>query len=1295
MKKSVALNLRNLPLGSTSDDSDAFMLSDEAGDDFSDDTDNPRPFTGTISQQLSLFKMQNFEETKSCHLPQITDEEYNISNMNTPFLPRNDAPSIPVECTFLMIAGSNRFPRLLSDYHNLHPAIYMWRDVRNVLETEFTNYAQTYVKEHYTAIRTRLRFFNQVDPTVEKLNNVITLRRDIPNGRILYHYIGYGFPVMQDSTIPCIDKKTGNYVNYPLKTLFESIKPPSLFIFDCSNASSAIIALEKAAYSKEIASSEGNHVKEQFMTRSIDWNDWFCLCATDIGEQLPSDPHLPNDFLTACIFTPVKLAVVCHTLQFYRTSIVTNNFPLDRVDDPLFNPDSPISVSLEQTLSAIIDAIAVESLPAEMYRKLFRKDPMISLLFKRFVLAQYLLRSYQVHPVSRPNLPDLSIHPLWQHWKMIIDIAITSTTCQFSSIYNNLFIRSMNSVVGFLKRNQESEISPSLITLLFYFPKDSELLPKVYSTLAQYAASSEDARGILSKSAVFSSLFSALVSNDLNNDVLHNLCYLIVSLLQNSPRFVHEISKFDLGNFPNRLFDQNLPSQTKSLIAVIISTFVSINESARSIAVSKPFLTNIKTQLETSDPLLSLWLILIIRRMFDSYGYEYDVLYNSAIHTQIATFVHHNSHEVRAAALATLCCMLQQNEDNVNQQLFCLVFFTAFDPSYLVRYNFVLFLGRFLTFYRSLCNMPSLPKGSFRHQSFSSLTNQLFLNEGQFEYKPFSFNVLSSLASTGVSIDKLVSIGIYLSDLLVEDPHPSVRSAAREIRSFVTPRGSDDNVCFTQASNFSANNSPNGNSSISKMSMGMGMNSGLNSGLNNKMSSGFNSGMNSGLSTTKGLTKSISPTNNLSSLKGGNLTAMANNDNDNNLNKNTNNVPNLSPVHKMTISKSNMTSVDSFRDLKSASISSLTSNASSASGISQAMTSPLPESGGDAMYKVCINQIVNSGIWCVKDNEIPQISPISLPQPSLAINTTTKLSFRSRLKVEWGLPTHLAYHETSLSFAVATSDGVVAFVDERNGRSTTTAFDSRITSLSVNDWGLEPMILVGTDDGCISIWDPKQHTPRVTYRADWPGKSVPLPLVLSIVPGSNQIVSSRGNCGIVRLWDIEYQKLVAEYTAGANQAVTAITMNPLPNSNECVAGFQNGLIVELDLRFSEDRRLQNVAAPRANEEIVKIVGNVGKQTSFIAATRKGSCIKWINLEDYTVMSLGESAPIVDFDAHLHSPLMVFSPMNSPPIMTDFNGNVIHSLKSVGNGAVCAFHPVLPVIAFGTHGGEIIECELTG
>ena len=189
MRKSKAVNL-NLIKENTSDDVD-YCDDPNLPGDFSDESDTPHVFCRSIQQQLAQFKMQDFELTKISGLPPITDAEFNLSQNNIPFFPESDPASVSIECIYTMLAGSTHFPLLSSDYQKNHPSIYLWRDVRNVLETEFKAYAQNYFKEHCTSIKSHLRFFHQINPNIDSLNNVSNARRDVPNGTILYHYIFY------------------------------------------------------------------------------------------------------------------------------------------------------------------------------------------------------------------------------------------------------------------------------------------------------------------------------------------------------------------------------------------------------------------------------------------------------------------------------------------------------------------------------------------------------------------------------------------------------------------------------------------------------------------------------------------------------------------------------------------------------------------------------------------------------------------------------------------------------------------------------------------------------------------------------------------------------------------------------------------------------------------------------------------------------------------------------------------------------------------------------------------------
>ena len=140
------------------------------------------------------------------------------------------------------------------------------------------------------------------------------------------------------------------------------------------------------------------------------------------------------------------------------------------MNSPLLSEDSPLYSALHRTLSAITDSIAVDSRSPDVFRLLFRKDRLTMVLFQRFLLAQYLLKPFQVHPKSNPSIPDLSPHPLWHHWRTIVDMSVASILTPKPSFATDLFVRANESFRGFIDRKEEGLISPALLMLIFHIP---------------------------------------------------------------------------------------------------------------------------------------------------------------------------------------------------------------------------------------------------------------------------------------------------------------------------------------------------------------------------------------------------------------------------------------------------------------------------------------------------------------------------------------------------------------------------------------------------------------------------------------------------------------------------------------------------------------------------------------------------------------------------------------------------------------------------------------------------------
>lgn len=224
------------------------------------------------------------------------------------------------------------------------------------------------------------------------------------------------------------NKNFTQYIPLSLYDLQKWMSSPSIYVFDCSQAGVVLNLFMKFAeqidkelegsrrYSPQNSPLVAGHPTTQLpplLPTSSPVLD-ILLGACGENEILPMNPELPADLFTSCLTTPIKIALRWYVLQknISRLNPNINQDMIDKIPGTVTDRKSMLG-ELNWIFTAVTDTIAWNSLPKDIFQRLFRQDLLVASLFRNFLLAERIMRSYGCHVCSRPVLPPMFEHRLW------------------------------------------------------------------------------------------------------------------------------------------------------------------------------------------------------------------------------------------------------------------------------------------------------------------------------------------------------------------------------------------------------------------------------------------------------------------------------------------------------------------------------------------------------------------------------------------------------------------------------------------------------------------------------------------------------------------------------------------------------------------------------------------------------------------------------------------------------------------------------------------------------------------
>ena len=279
------------------------------------------------------------------------------------------------------------------------------------------------LQAQYETLAIRTRYKQYLDPSVEETKKFcVSLRRNAKEERVLFHYNGHGVPKPTASgEIWVFNKNYTQYIPVSLYDLQTWLQAPTFYVWDCSDAGNILTNFQRMA---------DKHEEEEAKTAELDpsypvvnYQPYIHLAACGVKENLPTNPLLPADVFTACLTTPIEMALWFFVLQNPLPSQITPE-RAKKLPGRLQERRTPLG-ELNWIFTAITDTIAWTTLPRTLFRKFFRQDLMVAALFRNFLLSQRIMSAYGCHPQSHPKLPDTHQHPLWESWDLAVEMALS------------------------------------------------------------------------------------------------------------------------------------------------------------------------------------------------------------------------------------------------------------------------------------------------------------------------------------------------------------------------------------------------------------------------------------------------------------------------------------------------------------------------------------------------------------------------------------------------------------------------------------------------------------------------------------------------------------------------------------------------------------------------------------------------------------------------------------------------------------------------------------------------------
>lgn len=708
-----------------------------------------------------------------------------------------------------------------------------WFDPSSVTPQKAIENIGINLEKQYERWQSKARYKKCLDPTVEEVKKLcMSLRRNAKEDRVLFHYNGHGVPKpTTNGEIWVFNKNYTQYIPLAIYDLQQWMGTPSIYVFDCSCAGLIVDSFQMVDSSNGLMIPTTNQTNNNPLGAPKSSKFGGCIQLASCGKDqiLPMNPDLPADLFTSCLTTPLKMALRWFIQQSHDKllSRVTLDM-LDKIPGSLHDRRTMVG-ELNWIFTAITDTIAWDVLPRELFQRLFRQDLLVASLFRNFLLAERIMRTYNCTPISHPKIPSTHHHPMWRAWDMVVDLCLSQLSdileerATFKS--STFFAEQLTAFEVWLDLDHSSKSHPGQLPIVLQVLLSPVHRLRALDLLARFLNLGVWAVNSALSVGIFPYVLKLLQSSarEVRPFLVSIWCKILAIDRRCQIDLVREgYHKYFLSILSDLAYDSHYRIQTAFVMSCVVRDF----RQGQECAFQSNLIAICLEQINDPDPLLRRWLAICLGCSWDNYEDARWCGVRDSAHEKLFTLLTDSVPEVRAAAIYALETFINSSSERSDHANTIdhsiglkLVSTSLYDSSVLVRHELVVALQYLVMAFESNfinlecsacleqetatlnktrkeddlgisgCTPPSiLSRNHFLSPSSSSRTSY----NGVVNLMPInniprvnSLNALAGNLPSSVGQFKIVS-NVYqiiwkAMYTLASDPHPKIASAATAI----------------------------------------------------------------------------------------------------------------------------------------------------------------------------------------------------------------------------------------------------------------------------------------------------------------------------------------------------------------------------------------------------------------------------------------------------------------------------------------------------------------------------------